>query len=142
VTLNVVFVGQLALGYAGMQRRLYDPSAYEFLRPLFPWNRLITQAAFVLGAAQLIFVVNFFWSLARGRAAPPNPWEVGTLEWTLPSPAPPHNFERLPVVLHGPHELGNPLVRARKGKDWLAQDEPLDEGGDGGGSGGGEGGGP
>jgi cytochrome c oxidase subunit 1 len=127
VTLNLVFCGQLALGYAGMQRRLYDPSVYEFLRPLFPWNRLISQAAFVLGAAQLVFVVNFFWSLRRGRPAPANPWEVGTLEWTIPSPPPPHNFEPVPVVLRGPHELGNPAVRARLGKDWLAQDEAFDE---------------
>jgi cytochrome c oxidase subunit 1 len=127
VTLNLVFCGQLALGYAGMQRRLYDPSVYEFLRPLFPWNRLISHAAFVLGAAQLVFVVNFFWSLRRGRPAPVNPWQVGTLEWTIPSPPPPHNFERVPVVLRGPHELGNPAVRARLGKDWLAQDEVFDE---------------
>ena len=63
VSLNLVFVGQLLIGYAGMQRRLYDPSAYEFLRPLLPWNRWISRAAYVLGAAQLVFVVNFFWSL-------------------------------------------------------------------------------
>ena len=32
VTLNLVFGGQLLIGYAGMQRRLYDPSAYDFLQ--------------------------------------------------------------------------------------------------------------
>jgi cytochrome c oxidase subunit I len=126
VTLNVVFGGQLVIGYAGMQRRLYDPSVYEFLRPLLPWNRLISNAAFVLGAAQLIFVANFFWSLGWGRRAPANPWEVGTLEWTVASPPPPHNFERVPVVVRGPHELGNPVVRAHAGKDWLAQDEDFE----------------
>ena len=68
VPLNLVFMGQLVIGYEGMQRRLYDPSVYDFLKPLLPLNRGISHAAYLLGAAQLIFVVNFFWSLARGRA--------------------------------------------------------------------------
>ena len=126
VSLNVVFVGQLLIGYAGMQRRLYDPSAYEFLRPLLAWNRWISYAAYVLGASQLVFVVNFFWSLYRGRPAEANPWQVGTLEWTVPSPPPHHNFDRIPKVVRGPHELGGPQARA-EGKDWLGQDEVVEE---------------
>jgi cytochrome c oxidase subunit I len=125
LSLNVVFCGQLLIGYAGMQRRLYDPSAYDFLKPLLKLNRGISHAAFLLGAAQLIFVVNFFWSLARGRKADANPWQVGTLEWTVPSPPPHHNFDRIPVVRQGPHELGNPRVIEALGRDWLAQDEEL-----------------
>ena len=125
VSLNLVFCGQLLIGYAGMQRRLYDPSVYEFLRPLLPLNRGISHAAFLLGAAQLLFVINFFWSLARGRRAEANPWQVGTLEWTVASPPPQHNFDRVPVVRQGPHELGNPQVRAALGRDWIAQDEEL-----------------
>jgi cytochrome c oxidase subunit 1 len=132
VTLNIVFMGQLLIGYAGMQRRLYNPAVYEFLRPLLPLNRAISHAAFLLGAAQLIFVANFFWSLFRGRAADANPWEVGTLEWTVASPPPPHNFHEIPVVLHGPHELSNPEVARALGRDWLAQDERVPAaGGDG-----------
>jgi cytochrome c oxidase subunit 1 len=127
VSLNLVFGGQLLIGYAGMQRRLYDSSVYEFLRPLLPLNRAISDVAFVLGAAQLIFVANFFWSLARGPKATANPWRVGTLEWTVSSPPPPHNFETIPVVAHGPHELGNPAVIARLDQDWLAQDDGFDE---------------
>jgi cytochrome c oxidase subunit 1 len=126
VSLNVVFGAQLIIGYAGMPRRLYDPSVYEFLRHLLPLNKAISHSAYVLGAAQLIFVWNFFWSLARGERATANPWEVGTLEWTVPSPPPHHNFDELPVVVRGPHELGNPEALARAGKDWLAQDERLD----------------
>ncbi|HVZ74664.1 MAG TPA: cbb3-type cytochrome c oxidase subunit I [Polyangia bacterium] len=127
VSLNVVFGGQLVIGWAGMQRRLYDPSVYEFLRPLLALNRHISTAAFVLGASQLIFVLNFFWSLARGEKAEANPWGVGTLEWTVPSPPPEHNFDEIPVVVHGPHELGHPDVRTRLGKDWLAQNEAFGE---------------
>ncbi len=122
ISLNLVFIGQLLIGYAGMQRRLYDPSAYEFLRHLLPWNKHISQAAYVLGAFQLVFVWNFFYSIKRGKPAPANPWQVGTLEWTVASPPPHHNFDRIPVVVRGPHELGHPAAIAR-GKDWLAQDE-------------------
>jgi cytochrome c oxidase subunit I len=122
VSLNLVFMGQLLIGYAGMQRRLYDPSVYDFLRPLLPLNRFISYAAFVLGASQLVFVVNFFASLRWGPRAPRNPWAVGTLEWTVASPPPHHNFDRLPVVVRGPHELGHPAAWAL-GKDWLGQDE-------------------
>ena len=77
----------------------------------------------MLGAAQLVFVWNFFVSLRRGKPAPANPWEVGTLEWTLPSPPPHHNFDVIPTVVRGPHELGHPdasgarqgLARAGRG---------------------------
>jgi cytochrome c oxidase subunit I len=124
ITLNLVFGGQLLIGYAGMQRRLYDPSVYEFLRPLAWLQKGISHSAYLLGLAQLVFVVNFFWSLFRGRPAEPNPWQVGTLEWTLPSPPPHHNFDRIPTVVRGPHELAHPAAIAR-GKDWLAQDEVL-----------------
>ena len=76
----------------------------------------------MLGAFQLVFVLNFFYSMKRGKQAPANPWQVGTLEWTVASPPPHHNFDRIPIVVRGPHELGHPAAIAR-GKDWLAQDE-------------------
>jgi cytochrome c oxidase subunit 1 len=125
VPLNLVFMGQLVIGYEGMQRRLYDPSVYDFLKPLLPLNRGISYAAYLLGAAQFIFVLNFFWSLARGTRAAANPWEVGTLEWTVPSPPPHHNFDQIPIVVRGPHELSHPAARAL-GRDWLGQAELLE----------------
>jgi cytochrome c oxidase subunit 1 len=125
VPLNLVFFGQLLIGYQGMQRRLYDPSVYDFLKPLLPLNRMISHAAYVLGAAQLVFVLNVFWSLARGARASANPWEVGTLEWTVASPPPHHNFDQIPVVVRGPHELGHPDAK-QLGRDWLGQAEAID----------------
>ena len=126
VPLNLVFMGQLVIGYQGMQRRLYDPSVYDFLKPLLPLNRGISHAAYLLGAAQFIFVVNFFWSLARGARAGANPWQVGTLEWTVASPPPHHNFDQIPIVVRGPHELSHPAARAL-GRDWLGQAEVLED---------------
>ncbi len=116
--LVAVFTGQLAAGYAGQQRRLYDPYQYEFLRPLLPLNRATSYAAFALAAAQLLFVFNFFKSLRSQPLSESNPWQVGTLEWTADlstaAPAP---------VLNGPHLLSHPEVRAHLGRDWLGQAE-------------------
>jgi cytochrome c oxidase subunit 1 len=124
VPITLVFCGMLVLGYGGMQRRLYNPWAYDFLRPLQPLNVWISRFAFIAGGAQLLFVLNFFQSLVSGERAGDNPWKVGTLEWTLSSPPPHHDFDEIPVVVNGPHELSNPAVR---GRDWVAQDEPIGE---------------
>jgi cytochrome c oxidase subunit 1 len=34
-----------------------------------------------------------------------NPWGGRTLEWTIPSPPPPENFEEIPNVVHGPYDF-------------------------------------
>jgi len=64
-------------------------------------NVWITRAALILGASQFLFVVNFLSSLVAGKKASENPWEVGTLEWTIPSPPPHHNFDEIPLVVTG-----------------------------------------
>ena len=125
VFLTLLFVGQLAAGYAGQPRRLWDPGEYEFLRHLAGLNRWTSTFAFALGLGQLPFVYTFFANVFRRANAPANPWAVGTLEWTVPSPPPPHNFDRIPTVLRGPHEIGSPAVISALGRDWIAQDEPL-----------------
>jgi cytochrome c oxidase subunit 1 len=124
--LTGVFVGQLIAGYAGHQRRLYDPYQYNFLHNLLPLNRAVSAIAFALVAAQLLFVVNLFKSLMSGAKATQNPWEIGTLEWTnAPSPPPHHNFDVIPNVHRGPHEFANPEIKKRLGKDWLGQAEEI-----------------
>jgi len=122
VPINVVFCTMLLVGYSGMQRRLYNLESYEFAKRLLPMNQFISYMAFTLFTGQVFFVSNFLYSVFRGRRAPDNPWQVGTLEWQIPSPPAHHNFDVIPNVIHGPHEFNNPLV---KGKDWLAQDEEI-----------------
>ena len=53
----------------------------------------------------LFFFVNIFWSMFAGKKAPGNPWGEGatTLEWTLSSPPPFHQFETLPIIDGGDH---------------------------------------
>jgi cytochrome c oxidase subunit 1 len=122
VGLNGIFMGMMIIGHAGMHRRIYNPFVYEFLQRLIPLNMFITISALTMGAGQLFFVYNFIHSMLKGPIATQNPWEVGTLEWTIPSPAPHYNFKDVPVVRCGPHEYGNPNL---KGKDFQYQTEEL-----------------
>ena len=124
--LNGVFFGMLFVGYAGMHRRLYDPFVYDFLQKLVPINTFITWSAILMGLSQIIFVVNFCYAVFWGKEeTDPNPWKVGTLEWTIPSPAPHYNFAEIPVVKCGPHELGNPNLTTDR--DFQYQTEELVE---------------
>jgi len=125
IPINVIFILMLRVGIGGMQRRLYNPSVYNTFLSLYETNVWASRFAYLLFFGQIFFIWNFFYSMYRGKKASNNPWEVGTLEWTIPSPPPHHNYDTIPVVVNGPHEFNNPAV---KDKDWLAQDEPLPEG--------------
>jgi hypothetical protein len=43
-------------------------------------------------------------NLFYGKPAGPNPWKATGLEWQTPSPPPPDNFARTPVVVRGPYD--------------------------------------
>ena len=119
---NGAFFPMHILGVGGMMRRIYNPLQYEFLQSLQPINIFISVSAFLLGLSQLLFVVNFCWSLFKGRRAERNPWQANTLEWTAPSPPPHGNWgETLPVVYRGPYEYSAPGVP----EDYLPQTQPA-----------------
>ena len=95
IGVNIIFFPQHFLGLDGMPRRYPDyPDAFEY------WNQVSTIGYHIMAFSMLIFFVNLFWSLAAGKKAPDNPWGEGatTLEWTLPSPPPYHQFETLPKI--------------------------------------------
>jgi cytochrome c oxidase subunit 1 len=73
-------------GLRGQVRRVYDPYQYDYLKPLASMNAFITWAAVALAVAQILFLVNFFWSLKRGDRAGVNPWQSESLEWSEASP--------------------------------------------------------
>lgn len=124
IPLNGIFMGMMIVGYGGMHRRLYNPFIYEFLQKLVPINQMITYSAILMGFGQLPFLWNFFHTIFfKKEMASNNPWEVGTLEWTIPSPAPHYNFDQIPTVKCGPHELGNPNLKT--GRDFQYQTEDL-----------------
>jgi cytochrome c oxidase subunit 1 len=121
VFFNAVFVPMHYVGLRGMVRRIANPMQYDFLQPLQPINVFITVAAILLLVGQIPFVINFFWSMIRGRVAERNPWQANTLEWSAPSPPPHGNFETVPAVYRGPYEYSAPDAA----EDWLPQSQPL-----------------
>jgi cytochrome c oxidase subunit 1 len=63
----------------------------------------------LLGASFLIFIANFIWSIfIDPKASPANPWDSRGLEWQTANPVPPHNFDRIPVVLDDPYHYSEP----------------------------------
>jgi cytochrome c oxidase subunit 1 len=95
VGVNVLFFPMHFLGMQGMPRRYPDyPDAYA------KWNALASHGYEIMAVGMLIFFVNIIWSLFAGKPAGNNPWGEGatTLEWTLSSPPPYHQFEQLPRI--------------------------------------------
>ena len=92
---NVAFFPMHITGLMGMPRRVYT------YLPEMGWgnlNLISTAGALLLFTSFVVFLVNVILSLRRGEIAGPNPWGAGTLEWATPSPPPPQNFDRIPVV--------------------------------------------
>jgi len=108
VAYNLAFFPMHNLGVQGMMRRIYDPNQYEFLQSLQSTNTFISKSVFVFVAAQILFVINFFWSMKKGKKAGDNPWNSNGLEWACPSPPPHGNFAEVPVVYRGPYEYSHP----------------------------------
>jgi cytochrome c oxidase subunit 1 len=95
IGVNILFFPMHFLGMDGFQRRVPDYT------PAFaPLNNLATIGYLVMAVGMVFFFINLFWSLIAGRKAAANPWGEGatTLEWTLSSPPPYHQFETLPKV--------------------------------------------
>jgi cytochrome c oxidase subunit 1 len=122
VFFNMTFFPMHIIGVGGHMRRIYNPTQYEFLQPLQHWNVFMTIGAVCLGLSQILFVVNFFWSLFAGKVAERNPWRANTLEWVAASPPPHGNFEAVPRVYRGPYEYSSPEVT----EDWLPQTRSLE----------------
>jgi len=117
-----IFMPMHYLGMAGHPRRYSQLDVVQYLAPLMPVQRFISIAAFITVGAQIIFVVNLFWSMFKGPEASENPWESTTLEWTTTSPPPFDNFAgHTPVVNHGPYEYNVPGAA----KDFIMQNDPA-----------------
>ncbi len=108
IFLNGTFFPMHFLGARGFPRRYADPYHIGAFADLLPLNRFITYCAFGMAAAQIVFIVNFAWSLVAGRRAAENPWQANTLEWSTASPPPHGNFATIPIVYRGPYEYSHP----------------------------------
>jgi cytochrome c oxidase subunit 1 len=100
VGVNIVFFPQHFLGLQGMPRRYVDYSdGYAYWNMVSTWGYVIT----VVGV--LVFLIMLAEAAIRRRPGVANPWGEGatTLEWTLSSPPPHHQFNELPVVKDDQH---------------------------------------
>jgi len=78
-----------------MPRRIVDyPDAFHF------WNEVSSFGAYIFAVGLVVFFVNMALAFVRRERAADNPWGEGatTLEWTLPSPPPFHQFDVLPLI--------------------------------------------
>jgi cytochrome c oxidase subunit I len=95
VGVNILFFPMHFLGLDGMQRRIPD-----YTDALTYWNYIASVGYVIMAASMAVFFVNLFWTLFGGKKAGDSPWGDGatTLEWTLSSPPPHHQFETLPRI--------------------------------------------
>jgi cytochrome c oxidase subunit 1 len=92
---NMVFFPQHFLGLNGMPRRYvdYTPAFRE-------WHHWSTIGYYVVLVGMAFFFIGLIEAMIRRRKAEANPWGEGatTLEWTLSSPPPFHQYNDLPRV--------------------------------------------
>ena len=95
VGVNLVFFPQHFLGLQGMPRRYIDyPEAFTL------WNHVSSIGYAITAVGVLVFLIMLAEAAIRRRPGVDNPWGEGatTLEWTLSSPPPAHQFNELPVI--------------------------------------------
>ena len=91
----LTFQPMLLVGLLGMPRRIYT---YAGDRGWNDLNFISTIGAYIIGFSIIVFAANIITSLRNGQPAGPDPWDAWTLEWSVSSPPPSHNFDRQPVV--------------------------------------------
>jgi len=95
IGVNLVFFPQHFLGLAGMPRRIPDyPDAYAL------WNYVSTMGYAVTAIGVVVFLIGIVQTFRSKERVGENQWGEGatTLEWTLSSPPPFHQFEKLPRI--------------------------------------------
>lgn len=120
-----VFLPMHFLGLAGVPRRYYTNDAFAPWAKLQDINVIVSCFAIVGVLAQVIFFVNFFYSMSKGTKSDENPWKANTLEWTTPIVPGHGNWPGdLPVVHRWPYDYSKP----GKEKDYVMQTTPMESG--------------
>ncbi|MBS10071.1 MAG: cytochrome C oxidase subunit I [Gemmatimonadetes bacterium] len=105
VGMNMVFMPMFFIGMAGVSRRLYDQTQYAYGEQVQGLTAMSSWGAWLLGAAQIFFIINFFWARKNGeKVENDNPWNATTLEWNTPTPPPHGNFTEVPKVYRDAYE--------------------------------------
>ena len=108
-------------GLAGMPRRYYDYSIWESFKQFAELNKFISTVAIIVFAVQLLFLLNFFYSIWKGRkVTTQNPWGSTTLEWTAPiNPGHGNWVGEIPEVYRWAYDYG------KDGIDFIPQTTPV-----------------
>ncbi len=112
------------LGMAGVPRRYYSFETFQTFKHFDVMNQFITVAAIIVFAAQILFVINFFYSMYKGKQQKTrNPWGATTLEWTTPIVAGHGNWPgNLPKVHRWAYDYG------KDGIEYTPQHIPMKDG--------------
>lgn len=124
----VTLIGSYAIFFpmhfmTGLPRRYYSFANFDTFNSFDSLVVFISVAAIIVFLAQILFVVNFFYSIFKGRKVEgeyANPWEANTLEWTAPV-----------ARIHGnwpgeiPHVYRWPYDYSVNGRDFTPQNVPL-----------------
>ncbi len=95
IGVNIIFFPQHFLGNMGMPRRYVDyPEVFS------AWNFVSSMGMYFTILGLVTFFIGIIHSFVRKEKAGNNPWGKGadTLEWTLSSPPPFHQFNVLPKI--------------------------------------------
>ncbi|CAM9135112.1 unnamed protein product [Phaeothamnion confervicola] len=95
IGVNTVFFPQHFLGLAGMPRRYADyPDAFA------GWNYVSSVGAYISFSGVIVFLIMLVHAYYRKERCADNQWGpyATTLEWTLSSPPPFHQFNVLPHI--------------------------------------------
>lgn len=105
------YVPMFILGMQGMPRRYYD-----YLPQFAQGNALAAAGGLLLFVGIMLMLINLVLSFRKREISSINPWGGVTLEWTVPSPPPLHNFVAEPNVKEYPYDFSEILTAENAGK--------------------------
>jgi cytochrome c oxidase subunit 1 len=103
------YVPMFILGMQGMPRRYFD-----YLPQFETGNFLAGFGALIMVVGVGMLFVNLALSFRERVPASDDPWGGTTLEWSVPSPPPLHNFVEQPQVKDYPYDFTDIIKRAAK----------------------------
>ncbi len=120
----LVFFPMHFMGLDGVPRRYYAFTEFPSMARWLSVNVFITWAAFMTGAAQIAFIVNFIYSIFWGKKTIQNPWQSNTLEWTAPIEHHHGNWiGEIPTVYRWPYDYSKPGAD----EDFIPQTVPFSQ---------------
>ena len=110
----------------GLPRRYYSYTNFESFNNFNNLAAFMSIVSIIVFLAQILFVVNFFYSIFKGRKLEgeyANPWDSNSLEWTAPVERLHGNWSGdIPEVHRWPYDYST------NGRAFTPQTEPLKPG--------------